>query len=119
MAAIRLSASFVLVREQSVVKYSGYEASRDAVSASASPGVNSKMFTSFTRTLATLPLLLIVPSGSELYFLSQSLRPFPLCATVGSVRTLGNYGRSDGRFASDGSPELAFEYTRRRPTNRS
>jgi hypothetical protein len=90
MAAIRLSASFVLVPEQSAVKYSKYAASRDAESASASPGVNSKTFSSFTRMLATSPFgapqqslyffpephpqgslrpvsLLILPSGSELY----------------------------------------------------
>src|ERR1017187_2767532 len=101
MAAIRRSASFVLVPEHSAVMYSRYEESRDAVSASASPGVNSKAVTSFTRTVASLPLPLIVPSGSEFYFRSQSLRPFPLCAKGDGVRTLGNYGRSDGRFTLD------------------
>src|ERR1039458_7385564 len=89
MAAIRRSASFVLAPKQSAAMYSRYEGSRDAVSASASPGVNWKAFTSFTRTLATLPLLLIFPSGSELYFRSQSLRPFPLCAKGDGVRTGG------------------------------
>src|ERR1019366_9460047 len=87
MAAIRRSASFVLAPKQSAAMYSRYEGSRDAVSASASPGVNWKAFTSFTRTLATLPLLLIVPSGSEIVSLSRSLRPFPLCAKVGSAST--------------------------------
>src|ERR1700678_19507 len=89
MAAICLSAFFVLIPEQAAAKYSRYEASREAVNASASPGVNSTSLTSFTRTLATsscgapqqslyfLPephpqgsrpvLLPIVPSGSELY----------------------------------------------------
>ena len=90
MAAIRLLASFVLIPEQAAVKYSRYEASREAVNASASPGVNSTSLQSFTRTLATsscgVPqqslyffpdpqvhgslrpvLLLIVPSGPELY----------------------------------------------------
>jgi hypothetical protein len=54
MEAIRLSASLVLVPEQSAVKYSKYAASRDAESASASPGVNSKTFKSFTRIFVTL-----------------------------------------------------------------
>src|SRR5271169_1742792 len=96
MAAIRRSASSVLNPEQSAVKYSRYEESRDAESASASPGVNSKTFTSFTRMFATSPfgapqqstyffpephpqgslrpvLLPIVPSGSEIVTLSPRL----------------------------------------------
>src|ERR1035438_2615724 len=96
MAAICLSASFVLIPEQAAVKYSRYKASREAVNASASPGVNSTSLTSFTRTLATsscgVPqqslyffpephphgslrpeLLLILPSGSEIV----SLLPRP------------------------------------------
>src|ERR1039458_4649549 len=103
MAAIRLSASFVLLPEQAAVKYSRYEGSRDADSASASPGVNSKTFTSFTRTLATLPLLLIVPSDSELYFRSQSLRPLPLSAKVDSVRTGGELWQIGRSISEDAS----------------
>src|SRR5271157_3289387 len=94
MAAIRLSASFVLVPEQSAAMYSRYEESREADSASASQGVNSKTFKSFTRMVWTSlcgapqqssyffpephpqgssrPVLLpIVPSGSEIVSLSQ------------------------------------------------
>src|SRR5271170_6113205 len=119
MAAIRISASFVLDPEQSVVKYSRYEASRDAESASASPSVNSKTFKSFTRTLATSPFG--APQQS-LYFFPEphwqgSLGPVLLlirflrarncisshdcCADFPSVevygvRTWGNYGRSAG-----------------------
>src|ERR1035438_6971701 len=93
MAPIRASAPFVLVPEQSAVKYSKYAASREAERASATPGVSSKTLKSFVRTLVTSPcgapqqssyffpepnpqgslcpvLLLIVPSGSELYSLS-------------------------------------------------
>src|SRR5580658_2983327 len=112
MAAICLSASFVLIPEQAAAKYSRYEASREAVNASASPGVNSKSLTSSTRTLATsscgVPqqslyffpephphgslrpvLLLIVPSGSELY-LFTTFAPFPLCSrqSIASMRKL-------------------------------
>src|ERR1700757_585517 len=77
MAAIRLSASVVLLPEQSAVKYARNEASRDAESASASPGVNSKAFTSFTCMLSTSPLG--APQQS-VYFLPEphsqgSLRP--------------------------------------------
>jgi hypothetical protein len=66
MAAIRRSASFVLVPEQSAVKYSKYAASRDAESASASPGVNSKTFRSFTRMFATSPFG--APQQSSYFF---------------------------------------------------
>src|SRR5271166_515819 len=116
MAAIRLSASSVLVPEQSAAMYSRYEGSRDAVSASASPCVNSKTFTSFTRMVEISPsgapqqslyffpephpqgslrpvLLLIVPSGSEVYPSHNAQRT--ISAKVGNARTWGNYGRSD------------------------
>src|ERR1035438_6193747 len=77
MAAICLSASFVLIPEQAAAKYSRYKASREAVNASASPGVNSTSLTSFTRTLATSSCG--APQQS-LYFLPEphphgSLRP--------------------------------------------
>src|SRR5208283_4867901 len=109
MAAIRLSASLVLVPEQSAVKYSRYEASRDAESASASPGVNSKTFKSFTRMVWTSlcgapqqssyffpephpqeslrPVLLpIVPSGSEIVSLAPRAANNPRRKSV-SART--------------------------------
>jgi hypothetical protein len=57
-------------------------------------------------------LLLIVPSGSELHFPSQSLRPFPLSARVGSTRTLKGLWHTQ-RFAqadrSHTNPEFERE----------
>src|ERR1039458_10832970 len=77
MAAIRLSASFVLLPEQAAVKYSKYAASRDAESASASPGVSSKAVRSFTRMFATSPFG--APQQSSYFFPERhpqgSLRP--------------------------------------------
>src|ERR1019366_4447644 len=119
MAAIRLSASFVLVPEQSAVKYSKYAASRDAESASASPGVNSKTFRSFTRRFATSPfgapqqssyffpephpqgalcpvLLPIVPSGSEIVTLSPRPANNP---DDSRERPCGDHGRSTDVFS--------------------
>src|SRR5208282_4993708 len=123
MAAICLSASSVLIPEQAAAKYSRYEASREAVNASASPGVNSTSLPSFTRTLATsnfgapqqslyfFPephaqgslrpvLLLIVPSGSELYPSHAAKRT--ISATVGSGREeiMAEFRASDRRVRS-------------------
>src|ERR1039458_7075362 len=122
MAAIRRSASFVLIPEQSAVMYSRYEESRDAESASASPGVNSKTFISFTRMLSTSTCgapqqsldffpephsqgswrpvsLLIVPSGFRSVLAASNSRVrFSLWTPRSkekSDRTLGDYGRSD------------------------
>src|ERR1035441_10345288 len=110
MAAICLSASFVLIPEQAAAKYSRYEASREAVNASASPGVNSTSLTSFTRTLATSSFgvpqqflyffpephphgslrpisLLILPSRRELYPSHNAQRT--ISAQVGSAGHIG------------------------------
>jgi len=108
MAAIRLSASVGLFPEQTAVKYSRYEASKHAISASASPGVNWKSLKSFTRTLATScfgapqqslnlfpephphgslrpELLPSFPPNSKIVSLSQSVCPFSSSRKVDSA----------------------------------
>jgi len=92
MARSPASLAAVLIVRSTVVGYAVTEGGeneqlapggRPVQVSEAAPGVPAVTLTSDPGFAGAI----IDPSGSELYFRSQSLLPFPLCAKVGRVRT--------------------------------